>query len=1511
MKELVTKSLMTHELLNTGVVRDLNERLPKDLEENDYIDNVLAKHERFSPESRVGQYVQSRLDYIAGDPQIRAIVIHSGEVNAFATPGYVVITDQLLSLMEHEEELDAILAHEWNHLEREHVKSGEGSKEERMMVRIGKRRVQETGADLMPIEVMDERGINPYGFISIMRKMEHYINWVSFKERQKESETSRLDLPKGDPEHGSFLERRINLEQLAWLIDIRNLSLSLSPIGFSKDNLNDYQKDEDLLKSFDSLDSLTQKRVLERTLVKTLKDLENTQDASERVTLKENLNDQIQKLRKFVKDQDPNLGDEEVDQIAFNLVNFSYSFSNTVYGLRGEESNLVDWIRNIDSEEKIIEFSQQYKEATSRFKGLLGNDFRYSSIAIITLKEYIEGEDTLDLDEYKDFIKRIGLSDYHFFETAAEFFINRNLTSEEETLKIASLLVDTDLTYGAVTTTQLGIQEESRGRFYTAIAERLIQLRSQKLVSIKDPIEQVIYAVRTSDFGVAGMQAEYEAILSRIGDKFTLEEMIKRLQEWSSKSGKKIADQEWAKLIVEIFLKRKTLIVVGPEKHTSDEYRRINPVDLPDRFKLWAICSNREDFLTYIESDLGAYLDQEDTLRELITVADYVQSAPDKARQEGFEIDWRITREDFKHLDAFLRLIHSAALDEATQIRDFNVLVKVLGQFPIFNISGTDTEKWQRAATILLNGKSLSNENLDNLINLFALICFSNRTQLLLQAPNEIMNRVVRSVSFEKATEIIFERFKHLPKFLFSSAIDYLIEHKARTPQQFEKLEKYMKESIDDFFANTETIGRMAVVDAFLIEPAKAMKDQHRVVGSAREVFLSPEPLNLLSLVLESGKSDENLQKYLFNQWWVLNRFGNEDTYKTFKVEDYSTYRHSLGQLVYWLRELPDPSHYKSYLDLLRDIYLANTTMKYAFIRKTLTGEQGVLASPKSRFGLGELFISQAVKSDSEGFETTKAIVQALMEVGTQEELFDRISPVLMDLILKQPRKRFDNLSLATETAQKKLQDMKDQSLLSKLSSQDYLVMIAKMFVLMTGDRDLEKFFARLKPEVAHTFRGVLKPYIPSEPGKEDEDDFGKQYGSILEIGDIETRLLAHFGSEKNGGEAKTFTPWELAILIGSRDAIGVRMLQLAGQYFDVPESVQPQLNDLYDQTKGQSRLQAYRTLVREAKHFPEAKELLEKIQEIGPRIGGGSLMTVYEVIMRDGSKEAIAVKNPNVLYHLDKMADLLERLLTRLEDQHPNDRKYQLLKTLLKDVQQWLHDELEDPTFELKDARFRLQNDGWKSKDKGKYEFEVPSSIPTGTRWIRREKFIEGKNLTAISVTDGNTNLEKGEVNREEFKEIVSNLVKNYLNQIMQTGLVHSDIHPGNIRITPERKIAIFDRYNLIELKEEEKEFIVGLVTSFVFGGEQYLKNFLVEYLLNLDENKNVKITKEELVSSLTTDEAQTLEKSIINGIVFLKKSGLHIPLRLSLIAKNFQNLNRMAKKVGFNSLIEAYSAA
>lgn len=315
---------------------------------------------------------------------------------------------------------------------------------------------------------------------------------------------------------------------------------------------------------------------------------------------------------------------------------------------------------------------------------------------------------------------------------------------------------------------------------------------------------------------------------------------------------------------------------------------------------------------------------------------------------------------------------------------------------------------------------------------------------------------------------------------------------------------------------------------------------------------------------------------------------------------------------------------------------------------------------------------------------------------------------------------------------------------------------------------------------------------------------------------------------------------------------------------------------------KGQNKLSAFHSLKRQ---WPE---IMTEDVSIGVRVGGGSLFTVYEATV-DGKKEVIKVANPNAEFHTENTCKVLKEVFE-------SNPKFAAAAPLLDDIGQWLIEDVSFAGSVQQEAAFHSQNHGW-TVEGNDYSIYIPEAKLSENARFRREEFVEGTNLTQPSEL-----FSQG----HDLKEIVNLLVKNSVLQL-QNGTMHSDIHPGNIRITQDKKVALLDRGYYIVLDEQDKKFLASI--PMLISDKKKLTDAIASYIGEFEENKAIdkKQISENLAEALEKSNGSTSEL-IASMMVAIRKCGCKTPLKLTLALKNAVALDRIAKTAGFNNVFEAY---
>ena len=303
-----------------------------------------------------------------------------------------------------------------------------------------------------------------------------------------------------------------------------------------------------------------------------------------------------------------------------------------------------------------------------------------------------------------------------------------------------------------------------------------------------------------------------------------------------------------------------------------------------------------------------------------------------------------------------------------------------------------------------------------------------------------------------------------------------------------------------------------------------------------------------------------------------------------------------------------------------------------------------------------------------------------------------------------------------------------------------------------------------------------------------------------------------------------------------------------------------------------------------------EWPEFWDEIPKFGDRVGGGSIMSVFRAENKEGRQEVLKVRNPNISYHLQETFRFANQVLESLERRHGG--AYASARQTLADIKEWIEADVKFEGFLAQDAEFLQTWNGFKPAGHA-YSVRIPRSYTPASAYFIREEFVEGKNLTKWDdlVAEGH-----------DMKQVISVLTKMYVGEVME-GKVHSDVHIGNFAVTPDKQVAVFDRNFFLNFDASERLLIGALLNPVV--EESMSADALRDYLDPEGKLNDVARTSIAVFAGhMQRQEWSGLSKALVD----IKRQGVRMPLKLTLLLKNFNSLQQMARKAGFAGLSEAY---
>ncbi|MFH1826254.1 MAG: M48 family metalloprotease [bacterium] len=539
----------------------------------------------------------------------------------------------------------------------------------------------------------------------------------------------------------------------------------------------------------------------------------------------------------------------------------------------------------------------------------------------------------------------------------------------------------------------------------------------------------------------------------------------------------------------------------------------------------------------------------------------------------------------------------------------------------------------------------------------------------------------------------------------------------------------------------------------------------------------------------------------------------------------------------------------------LNSVYEANELVRFAMVRNFLIGDDGFLLTESNRRWLLDTLMRDHIKRPETAGETRlNEVMRDFMDALTVESdpdmLFAGLAPLLTQRIMRRPRPN------------------KEAAWVDILEPMYGMIRPARETVqavadIRGGKRQRVKFAGR------------------SEEVRMVSD---QQYVvSALELVKDYHRPVPPLDEWKIAGFAVEFAK--------SFGAPGIRFLQIIGQYVELPEELQKAFQDIYDNVKSQSKLTAYVTMEREVFNFEGL------VKRVIRREGGGSLATAYLCEMHDDSQRIFKVLRPNALMYIDMTMGMLRRALAAME--RKDSDRYGFAAAIADDIEGWLIEDIHYDRFRVEDPEFAVSR---AAEDQGQaYALQVPQSYSVNEDgsdniYVKSEDYVAG----------GVTLTRPEDVSDYDMKAGVAQIVRSYMKQITE-GLVHADVTPGNYMFFKEQAkkqaakalTAIIDRNNYIRLNDQDKAFFFSLA-----GMAGSVDSVLDEVFRYLRDDEGLTITGEQ-ESDIRGEIGEVDDPAALFSQVVLRfnQAQIKLPRKITLLGKNMNGLTDLARRAGFES--------
>lgn len=283
--------------------------------------------------------------------------------------------------------------------------------------------------------------------------------------------------------------------------------------------------------------------------------------------------------------------------------------------------------------------------------------------------------------------------------------------------------------------------------------------------------------------------------------------------------------------------------------------------------------------------------------------------------------------------------------------------------------------------------------------------------------------------------------------------------------------------------------------------------------------------------------------------------------------------------------------------------------------------------------------------------------------------------------------------------------------------------------------------------------------------------------------------------------------------------------------------------------------------------------------------LGCASLAQVHRATLRDGRLVAVKVQRPGIVDTMRSDLDALAHLAGGADRITDIGRRVRFAD--------WVHEFRRTLLAEL-DYRAEAENlERFGQHLQGYPELLVPAPVWDLTaKRVLTMQLVQGTKVTEIS------GLRRTE---HDMSGLASALMRGYLDQVFVHGEIHADPHPGNLLVTDDGRLALFDLGMVAHVPPKQRERLLKLLFAAVDGRGEEVAYEAIAMGTRLEDFDEARFLRE-VGQMVATYAARAGAGSLSEGRLMLDlvgKStacGLRTPPELSLLGKTLLNLEQVA---------------
>ncbi len=288
--------------------------------------------------------------------------------------------------------------------------------------------------------------------------------------------------------------------------------------------------------------------------------------------------------------------------------------------------------------------------------------------------------------------------------------------------------------------------------------------------------------------------------------------------------------------------------------------------------------------------------------------------------------------------------------------------------------------------------------------------------------------------------------------------------------------------------------------------------------------------------------------------------------------------------------------------------------------------------------------------------------------------------------------------------------------------------------------------------------------------------------------------------------------------------------------------------------------------------------------------LGCASLAQVHRATLRDGRAVAVKVQRPHAVEQIRADLDALASIAGRVDRATDIGRRMRFAD--------WVH-EFRKTLFAELDYRTEADN----LERFGRHFAEYPKlTVPPPVWDLTRTRVLTMDLVTGTKVTE----ISGTRRTEQPMRELAEALIRGYLDQAFVHGEIHADPHPGNLLVTDDGRLAIFDLGLVAPAPPRQRDRLLKLLFAAVDGRGEEVAGEAIAMGTRLEDFNEESYLREvgQLVSRYAAHHAIESGSYVLSeGRLVLDLTriatacGLRTPPELSLLGKTLLSLESVSR--------------